>query len=78
MTEGNRPTEGCIMRCGKDSNELAKLQAEESWSTLVDAAVIQEAIFSKLVSSSVAKHIIHHSKVFPSAFRIYVIASSKR
>ena len=52
------------MRYGKDSNELAKLQAEESWSTLVDAAVIQEAIFSKLVSSSVAKHVIQHLKVF--------------
>ena len=76
--EGIRPNEGCIIDCSKNSTKLVKLQNERSWSTLTGAAVIQDAIFWKLVSSTVTKHIIHHSKVFFLTFRICMIASSKR
>ena len=58
--EGIRPTDGCIIHCSKNSTKLVKLQDERSWSTFIDTAVIQEATFSKLVSSLVTKHIIHH------------------
>ena len=60
------------------STKLVKMQAERSWSALVDSAVIQDAIFPKLPSSSVTKHIRHHSEVFSSTFIICMIESSKR
>ena len=69
--EGNQLTEGCIIHSSKDSNKLVKLQDERSWSALTDAAVIQEVIFSKLVSSSVTKRVLLYLKTLFLYFYIH-------
>ena len=42
--EGIRPKEGCIIYCSNNSASLVRFQ-DESWSTLIEAPVIQEANF---------------------------------
>ena len=73
--EGIRSKEGCIVHCSKNLSTLEKLQEETSCSTLIDAEVIQEAIFFQIgiIFIEQAYHTLFES--FSSTFRICMIAS---